>query len=232
LPDSFMTWRAPRDAPDVAPLPALSSGRITYGSFNACYKITPALAAIWARILQRVLGSRLMLVAIGAGVAAQRVRDLFQSHGIGPDRLVLVPRVTHEEFLLALGRADVALDSFPFNGITTSCFSLWMGLPLVSLAGATHASRAGASILGNLGLPHLVARNADEYVDIAAALADDLPALARLRADLRGIMLRSPLMDGAGGARAIENAFRDMWSAWCRSPDRAVSDAGPTPGGR
>ncbi|HKA45683.1 MAG TPA: FkbM family methyltransferase [Burkholderiales bacterium] len=226
LPEIYMTWRPPQDAPDVGPLPALDSGCVTFGSFNSCFKITPSLVALWARILAAVPGSRLLLLTIGRGAAERRVRELFAAQGVAPDRIEILPRLSHEDFLAAHRRADIALDAFPYHGTTTSCFSLWMGLPVVALAGATHASRVGVTLLSNIGLPQLVAQSGDEYVGIAARLASDLPGLAKLRSGLRDLMLRSPLTDGAGGARALENAFREMWSAWCRS------EAAPPPGGR
>ncbi len=215
LPRIFMTWRPPTDAPAVAPLPALGSKRVTFGSFNSCYKITPTVVALWARVLAAVPGSRLMLVTIVAGAAEHRIRDLFAAHGVGAERLEILPRMTHEEFLAVHARADIALDPYPYHGTTTTCFSLWMGLPVVSLAGTTHVSRVGVSLLSNVGLPDFVARDADHYVEIARRTAADLPALAALRADLRRRLLASPLADGRAGARALESAFREMWSAWC-----------------
>jgi predicted O-linked N-acetylglucosamine transferase (SPINDLY family) len=215
LPEIFMTWRPPDRAPEVGPLPALATGHVTFASFNGCYKITPALVALWSRILDQVPGSRLMLLTLGSAVAAGRVRDLFARNGTDPQRLDILPRVTHDEFLSAHQRADIALDAFPYHGTTTTCFSLWMGLPVVVLAGACHASRVGVSMLSNLGLPQLIAHSGDEYVAVAVRLASDLPELARLRAGMRERMLRSPLTDGRGCARALESAFRQMWTAWC-----------------
>jgi len=215
LPRTYMTWRPPQDAPAVAPLPALASSRVTFGSFNSCFKVTPAVVAAWARILAAVPGSRLMLVTVGAGAAERRIRDLFAAHGIGARRLEILPRLAHDEFLAAHARADVALDTFPYHGTTTTCFSLWMGLPVVTLAGATHVSRVGVSILTNVGLPEFVARDADDYVGAAARLATDLPGLAALRAGMRARMLASPLTDGRAGARALQSAIRGMWAAWC-----------------
>lgn len=171
-----------------------------------------------------------MLLTISPGAAELRVRKLFAANGVVPDRLEILPRLTHEEFLAAHRRADIALDTFPYHGTTTSCFSLWMGLPLVVLAGAVHVSRVGVSLLTNIGLPQLVAQTGDEYVEIAARLAADLPALERLRADLRGMMLRSPLTDGTSGARALEHAFGEMWNAWCLSQNAsAAATARATP---
>ena len=229
LPAIYMTWRPPHDAPAPEPLPALSNDNITFGSFNSCFKITPSLVGLWGRILSAVPGSRLMLLTISHGAAELRVRQLFAAQGVAPDRLEILPRLSHQDFLAAHQRADIALDTFPYHGTTTSCFSLWMGLPMVVLAGAVHASRVGVSLLTNIGLPQLVAQNGDEYVEIATRLATDLPALARLRTDLRGMMLRSPLTDGAGGARALEHAFGEMFGAWCRSRTEGARNRGPVP---
>lgn len=221
LPAVYMSWRPPAEAPDVRPLPALESGRVTFGSFNSCYKLTPTLLKLWARILDRVPGSRLKVLAIDGDVAKRRIQDLLAGNGVDPQRIELVPRLSFEEFLAVHGEVDIALDAFPYHGTTTTCFSLWMGLPVVVRAGATHVSRVGVSMLSNVGLHRLIARNGDEYVDIATRLATDLPGLARTRAGMRDMMLRSPLTDGVGCARAVDAAFRTMWGEWCRRHSRA-----------
>jgi len=212
LPRIYMAWRPPADAPEVAPLPALAAGHITFGSFNSCYKLTPRLIALWSRLLARVPQSRLMLLTVGAGAAEQRVRDLFAQNGAAQDRLEIVPRVSHGEFLAAHARADIALDPFPYHGTTTTCFSLWMGVPVVTLAGAVHASRVGVSLLTNLGAPQWIARDEEDYVEIAARLAANPSGLAELRSGLRDRMRRSPLTDGKSFARDFESAL----SAQCR----------------
>ena len=215
LPDIYMTWRPPTDAPDVGALPALTSGHITFGSFNSCFKVTPALVALWARLLRSVPQSRLMLLTISGRGADRRVHDLFNGNGIGAERLELLPRMSHEEFLAAHRRADIALDTYPYHGTTTTCFSLWMGLPVVTLAGRVHVSRVGVSLLSNLGTPEWIATSGDEYVEIAGKLASDLRALAASRTELRRKMLASPITNGVLGARALEGAFRNMWTRWC-----------------
>jgi FkbM family methyltransferase len=215
LPGIYMTWRPPADAPEPGPLPAAGSGRVTFGSFNSCFKITPTVAALWARILNAVPGSRLVLITITSRAAEARVRGLFSEHGLGPDRLEMIGRLSHEEFLEAHRRVDIALDTYPYHGTTTTAFSLWMGLPVVVLAGPTHVSRVGVSLLTNLGMPELVARTGDEYVQIAQKLASDLPALAALRPALREKMRQSPIADGKRAAHRLESAFRQMWSNWC-----------------
>jgi predicted O-linked N-acetylglucosamine transferase (SPINDLY family) len=217
LPGIYMAWRPPRDAPEPGALPAERSARVTFGSFNSCFKITPTVAALWARILYALPGSRLMLLTITSRAAEQRIRGLFASHGIGPERLELLPRMTHEEFLAAHRRADIALDTFPYHGTTTTCFSLWMGLPIVTLAGPTHVSRVGVTLLSNLGRPEWIAHSADDYVEIAKGLSSSLSALAASRSQLRQQMLDSPITDGVRGARALESALRQMWVTWCAS---------------
>jgi protein O-GlcNAc transferase len=217
LPAVFMTWQPPQGAPQPGKPPALEAGHVTYGSFNSCFKITPAVAALWSRVLDHVPGSRLLMLTIDSGVAEQRIRDLFARNGIAPERLEILPRIPHESFLEAHCRADIALDPFPYHGTTTTCFSLWMGLPVVVRSGTVHASRVGVSLLNSIGLPELVAASEDEYINIASRLASDIPGLARLRATLRERMLNSPLTDGREGARALERAYRTMWEDWCRS---------------
>ena len=214
LPGIYMAWRPPEGTPAVGPLPAVANGYVTFGTFHSAFKIAPTIATLWARILERVPRARLRVLAV-SGVAAERhARGLFS--GIDPQRIDFLPRLTFDDYLAAFRQVDIALDTFPYHGATTTCFSLWMGLPVVVLEGVTHASRADVSMLNNVGLPQLVAKTGDEYVAIAAQLAHDLAQLAQLRADLRGMMARSPNADGRECARNLERAFREMWVTWCR----------------
>ena len=220
LPGIYMAWRPPDGTPAVAPLPALANGYITFGTFHSAFKITPTIAALWARILQRVPNSRLRVMAV-SGVAAERhLRKLFADCGVPAQQLDILPRLAFDEYLASFQHVDIALDTFPYHGATTTCFSLWMGLPVVVLEGTTHASRADVSMLSNVGLPQIVAKSGDEYVEIAARLALDLPQLAELRANLRGMMARSPNADGRACARNLEGAFRDMWVTWCKKSEK------------
>jgi len=220
LPGIYMAWRPPDGTPAVAPLPALTNGYITFGTFHSAFKISPAIAALWARVLARVPGARLRVMAI-TGVAAERhIRELFARCGVAAHQLEILPRVSFDEYLAAFGRVDIALDTFPYHGATTTCFSLWMGLPVVVLEGTTHASRADVSMLNNVGLPQLIAKTGDEYVEIAARLAQNRPKLAELRANLRGMMARSPNADGRACARNLERAFREMWVTWCSKSEK------------
>ncbi|HUP94461.1 MAG TPA: tetratricopeptide repeat protein [Burkholderiales bacterium] len=225
LPRIYMSWTPPTDAPEPGPLPAASAGRITFGSFNSCFKITQTTIELWSRILREVPHSRLMLLAVPEGHAGSRIREGFERCGIASERLDIRARVGHEEFLAAHREVDIALDAFPYHGTTTTCFSLWMGVPVIVLTGATHVSRVGLSLLSNIGLPTLATSTADEYVETAVRLTRDLSALAQLRATLRPRIRLSPLADGASCAKTLEDAFRIMWRAWCAqnlSDDRTV----------
>ena len=227
LPGVFMSWRTPVDAPPVAPLPALAAGHVTFGSFNGCYKITAAVVRVWARVLRAVEGSRLLLLTVDGAVARRRLLDLFAANGIGPGQLEFLPRMSHDDFLGAHARVDIALDAFPYHGTTTTCFSLWMGLPVIVLAGNTHASRVGVTLLRSVGLGHLAAAGEDDYVGAAVGLAGNLAALADTRSGMRARIAASALADGPACARFVEAAFRSMWHDWCsgRTPTRQAPDA-------
>ena len=215
LPGIYMAWRPPDGTPAVASLPALANGHVTFATFHSAFKITPTIATLWARILQRVPGSRLRVMAVSGDAAERHLRKLFTDCGVDERQLDILPRLQFDDYLAAFQHVDIALDTFPYHGATTTCFSLWMGLPVIVLEGTTHASRADVSMLSNVGLPQLIAKTGDEYVEIAARLAQDLPNLAELRANLRGMMMRSPNADGRACARNLESAFREMWVTWC-----------------
>jgi len=149
------------------------------------------------------------------GSRRQPLLDLLQREGISPDRIELVARRPRLQYLDLFHRIDVGLDSFPYNGHTTNLDSFWMGVPAITLVGQTVVGRAGLSQLTNMGLPELIAQTPEQYVQIAAESAGDLPRLAELRRTLRGRMQASPLMDGPRFARNIEAAYRQMWRNWC-----------------
>jgi predicted O-linked N-acetylglucosamine transferase (SPINDLY family) len=215
LPNVYMAWAPPLRSPDVSPLPALAAGRVTFGFFHGCYKITPRMVALWSRILHRVPGSRLVILAVDGDAARSRILTEFAAHGIDAERLELLPRLPIDDFMGTYAKVDIALDPFPYHGATTTCFCLWMGLPVVVLAGATHASRADLSMLANVGLPQLATEDPDRYVEIACGLAERLDELAALRSRLRAMMLASPVTDGPACTRALEDAYRTMWRTWC-----------------
>lgn len=225
LPETYWCYRAPVEAPPVAPTPALAAGRVTFGCLNNYCKATPPALDAWRALLRAVPGSRLLLHA-QPGAHRQRAHAFFADGGVDPGRVEFVGFSPLADYFRLYDRIDVGLDPFPYCGGTTTCDALWMGVPVVSLAGATAVSRAGLSILTNAGLPELVARTPDEYVGIAAALAGDLPRLAALRSGLRERLLRSPLTDAPRFARHLEAAFRRMWHRWCLGP-RVEGRGGP-----
>ena len=216
LPDTFWCYDPLTDEPKVNAPPCLEKGWVTFGCLNNFCKINDAVLALWAGVLKAVSNSRLLLLA-PEGSSRQRVLDRLGREGIGPERVEFVARQSRSEYRKTYHRIDIGLDSFPCNGHTTSLDSFWMGVPVVTLAGKTVFGRAGVSQLSNLGLPELIARTPDQYVQIATDLANDLPRLAELRRTLRARMEASPLMDAPRFARNIEAAYRQMWRNWCEA---------------
>lgn len=218
LPGCFLCYRPPAwiDAA-AAPVPATS---ITFGSFNNSSKIRPGVVAAWARILAGVPGSTLLLKmrAFEDPLAREDLRTRFAHQGIAPHRLLLVGKVADEAGHLArYAGVDIALDTFPYAGTTTTCDSLWMGVPVVTLAGVTHAGRVGASLMNAAGLGELVANSIDEYVNLAIDLATNPRRLQAQRKGLRERVAASPLTDGARFTRDFEAALREIWMRWCDS---------------
>ncbi len=195
-------------------LPALRDGVVTFASFNNLSKLSADAWKLWMRILAEVPQSRLVLSCPFGSRRNQYRADLEAGH-LNPDRLSFAPPGKPREYFENYNQVDIGLDSFPFNGGTTTCDSLWMGVPSVTLRGSTAVGRAGVSILTNAGLPELIADSPDEYVAIAKQLAGDLPRLAEIRRGLRDKMQASPLMDAGRYARDVEEAFRAMWRDWC-----------------
>lgn len=218
LPDTFVCYRSPTEAPAVGPLPALEAGFVTFGSFNNFAKVTPEVMRLWAEVLRAVPGSRLLLKTDGLNDASvrRRVTVFFAQHGVDSDRLVLLGRdASFETHFSRYNQVDIGLDPFPCNGGTTSCDSMWMGVPVISLTGDSFISRMGLSMLTNVGLTGLIAETPDDYIRIAAKLAGDLDYLRSLRESLRERMRSSPLMDAPRFTRNLEHAYRDMWGQWC-----------------
>ena len=214
------------EVPEVGPLPALINGFVTFASLNKPLKHTPQAARLWARILAAVPKSRLLLLGLGDERENAALAELYTAEGIAPDRLKFCPRHRRRQYLEQYNRADVALDPFPYNGGVTSCDGLFMGVPVVALEGNTYHSRQGLMLLKNVGLSRLVATTPEQYVSLAVRLANDLKALARIRAELRERMRRSPVMDGPAFARDLGDAYRAMWQEWC-SRDSASAACPP-----
>ena len=210
LPGGFLCYGPPAECPPVNDLPALKNGYITFGSFNNLAKVNDSVVALWARVLHKVPGSKLLLKNRQLTDANVRTRylALFESSGIQPDRVLLLPPSPGEkEHLSTYNQIDIALDTFPYNGTTTTCEALWMGVPVVTLAGVSHASRVGVSILTRLGLASLVADSPELYERLCAFLSSDFNYLAKLRQGLRNAMQSSPLCDATGLTRELEDAF-------------------------
>ena len=217
LPRTYWCYAPAEEAPPPGPLPALENHFITFGSFNTYAKVTPPTWHVWCEILRQVPRSKL-LVHAPPGRHRGKARDLLRGHGLNPKRLVFVPTTGTIEYFQQYQQIDLALDPFPYTGGTTTCDALWMGVPVVSLAGDLAVTRGGLSILSNLGLPDLAADSPAKYVQIAVSLANDLQALSQLRATLRQRMARSPLMNPTQFARDVEAAYRWMWRQWCATP--------------
>lgn len=211
LPRFFMCFRPLPEAPDPGPLPAAANGRITFGCFNTFAKISPAMREALADLMLAVPDAHCLITALPGGLARERLLADFESKGIARERFTLRGRSSHDDFLAAHREVDIALDSFPYNGTTTTLHALWMGVPVVTLAGATHVSRVGASILANLDLDAWVARTPGDYVEIARRSAADVGLLAELRAGLRDRLAASPIMDEAGFVRDLEAAYLALW---------------------
>jgi predicted O-linked N-acetylglucosamine transferase (SPINDLY family) len=215
LPDTFWCYD-PLDSGYTAvnPLPALQNQFITFGCLNNFCKINDSILALWAQVMREVENSKLMLLT-SEGSHRQRTLDRLSHEGIDPSRVEFLVRQPRLNYLQLYNRIDIGLDSFPYNGHTTSLDSFWMGVPVVTLVGKTPASRAGLCQLTNLGLLELAAQTPEAFVKIAVDLARDLPRLQELRSTLRQRMRASPLMDAPRFARNIEAAYRKMWQTWC-----------------
>jgi len=211
LPDCFWCYHPlePQEIP-VNSLPALETGVVTFGCLNNFCKINDGVLALWAQVLGAVQPSRLLLLA-PPGSHRQRTLDCFRQQGIHPEQVEFVPFLSSRAYFELYHRIDVALDTLPYNGHTTSLDSLWMGVPVVSLPGQTAVGRAGASILSNAGLDELIAQTPEQYVRIASDLANDPPRLAELRSGLRKRLRQSPLMDAPRFAKNVEQAYRQAW---------------------
>ncbi|HEY4248947.1 MAG TPA: tetratricopeptide repeat protein [Lacunisphaera sp.] len=211
LPDGFWCYDPLTPEPLVNPLPAGTTGPITFGCLNNFCKVTDAVLDLWAQVLRSVPNSKLLLLA-PLGSARARVKARL---GSVADRVKFAAYQPRCDYLELYHQIDVGLDTFPYNGHTTSLDALWMGVPVISRSGSTAVSRAGLSLMTTLGLPEFVAGTNDQFVRIATNLANDRTRLGSLRSGLRERMQRSPLMDAGRFAKNMEAAYRLMWQNWC-----------------
>jgi len=213
LPDTFSCYEPSQDSPAVGPLPAARTGAVTFGCFNNFAKVRPEMISLWAQILSELPGSNLLLKSSGFADAhtCDLVARRFQSEGVSPTRILFdgMKRPLNGHLQL-YDRVDIALDPYPYNGTTTTCEALWMGVPVVTMAGRTHASRVGASLLSLLELQSCVASCAADYLGACKRLAADIPYLAALRIELRDRMRKSPLCNAAQFVRKLEEAYTTM----------------------
>jgi predicted O-linked N-acetylglucosamine transferase (SPINDLY family) len=218
MPEAFSCYCAPVESPAIGPLPVLANGYVTFGSFNNFRKLSGPAIELWARVMREVPTAKLLIKSQGLGnpKTAQRLRDQFERAGAGPERIELLGAgLSKEQHMELYHRVDLCLDPFPYNGTTTTCDALWMGVPVVTLAGRTHVARVGVSLVTHLGHPGWAVESADAYVAKCRELASDLPSLAALRRGLREKMRRSPLCDAPRFVAHLESAYREMWKLWC-----------------
>jgi protein O-GlcNAc transferase len=215
LPGGMCCFGPPEDAPPVMPLPALQRGYLTFGSLHNLFKLNAGVIDLWSRVLQALPTARLLMFRDSLTEAAQKhLREQFAQHGIADERLDLRQGSSAPGYLAIYGEIDMSLDVFPWAGGVTTCESLWMGVPVVSLCGVRPASRNAAAILSRVGMSAWAVETPGQYVALAARQAAELHQLAILRTQLRDRM-RTTLCDAHRFTRELEEAFRTMWRRWC-----------------
>uniref|UniRef100_A0A5B7A711 Probable UDP-N-acetylglucosamine--peptide N-acetylglucosaminyltransferase SPINDLY n=1 Tax=Davidia involucrata TaxID=16924 RepID=A0A5B7A711_DAVIN len=219
LPECFLCYTPSPEAGPISPTPALSNGFVTFGSFNNLAKITPKVLQVWARILCAVPNSRLVVKCkpFCCDSIRHRILSTLEQFGLESLRVDLLPLILlNHDHMQAYALMDISLDTFPYAGTTTTCESLYMGVPCVTMGGSVHAHNVGVSLLNTVGLGHLVAKTEDEYVQLALQLASDVKALSNLRMGLRDLMAKSPLCDGSKFTLGLESSYRRMWHCYCK----------------
>ena len=228
LPNGFLCYTPSEHSPEISSPPVERTGAITFGCLNNPAKLSSATIALWSKILQQLPSARLLLKSnlFEYTETRQKFLRLFREAGASHDQVELrTYRATLMEHLETYREIDIALDPFPYNGTTTTCEALWMGVPVVTLAGDRHAARVGASILQGIGRPELVAHSPQEYLRKVVELSADLPRLAALRECLRNELEGSRICDAEGFTRGLEEAYGQMWQTFCTGEGRAA--AGP-----
>lgn len=222
LPGAWCCYEPIGPFPEITELPAAHAGHPTFGSFSKTARLSDAVLRCWAQLAAALPEARWLLLH-PEGTGRERVRGFF---GGNAGRIEFVTHRSWVEYLRHFARIDLCLDTFPCNGLTATCHALWMGTPVITLAGQTPTGRAGASILTAAGLPEFIAPSSSDYARLAVTLATDPMRLAHYRATLRETLRRSPLMDAPRFARDLETAYRTIWREWCeRTNGPAVGDA-------
>src|SRR6266571_3185083 len=217
LPNSQWCYRPLVSIECAEAPPFRRNGFITFGSFSNVLKLSPTVRRLWAEILTRLPDSRIVFAGVPQGpIRDGLIRD-FEKAGIAAGRIAILPRVGSADYFRSFNDVDVALDTTPYSGGTTTCDALWMGVPIITVPGTRSISRSTASILATLGLSEWIAASPEDYVRLAVRCAEDRETIAELRRTLRGRMRTSPLMDELRFARDVEKAYRRMWRAWCGS---------------
>jgi len=220
LPEGFLCYRPPDFAPTVVTLPLDEKGYVTFGSFNNSCKINPMIVELWVEILNACPNSHFMLKLKGGDEPEikDRYAGYFENAGIDLDRLDIYGWQNPTEHLKLYNQVDIALDTFPYNGTTTTCEALWMGVPVISLVGSEHhISRVGLSILSRVGLEFFAATEPSEYVSKAVALAENQQSLRHIRSSMRARIAASGLCHAKAFAGQVETAYRKMWHRWCQT---------------
>jgi protein O-GlcNAc transferase len=220
LPDTFLCYLPPADCPEILACPVISKGHITFGSFNIYPKVSPEVLSLWIRILKAVPDSRLVLKArsFRDRKVTEELIGKFTGKDIDKARIELHSwKSSTREHLDLYNRIDIALDTFPYNGTTTTCEALWMGVPVITLSGVTHASRVGTSLLTTVGMQEFIGNSEEEYVRKSVDLAHNIERLRTFRKSLRDMILRSPLTDMKRFASNLENCYRSVWRTWCKN---------------
>ena len=219
LPHSFWCYDPLGEQVAVNELPSVSAGRVTFGCLNNYCKVNPGVLELWAAVLREVPGSRLVALS-SEGKHREAALAVIERCGVKRERVEFVNTRPRKYYLELYHGIDLGLDTLPYNGHTTSMDAMWMGVPVVTMAGCNSVGWAGVSQLTNVGMTELIASTREEFVRIAAEWARDLPRLAEVRRTLRGRMEASPLMDAEGFARGIEDAYRMMWRTYCEGGAR------------
>ena len=239
---SAWCYRPPEDGRAIAvgELPALKKGHLTFASFNAFGKINPRVFRLWGRLLQAIPDAELVVATGGKegdeAIEAQ-VRQTCEECGVPLARLKPIGRKPFKEYFEYHNEVDIVLDAFPYTGATVTAHALWMGVPVITLAGPSPIHRSATSMMNSVGLPEFVAESEDDYIAIARRFADDVEALAAIRQGLRARMQASPLMDGERVTRSLEEAYRRVWRQWCETQkenndgtDESDADGTESPG--